>query len=189
MIDRKHEAVALIDMDGTLADFDGQMQRDLESMRGPGESQTIIGFHGDPPHIEARKNAIKRQPHWWRKLPKLEKGFNIVTMLRTHGFKLMILTKGPYNTTASWTEKVDWCREHIPDAQITVTEDKGLVYGKLLVDDWPLYIKRWLEWRPRGLVIMPDQPWNQNFEHPNVFRYRGDADDVELKMRLQKIVG
>lgn len=187
-MDTPNERIALIDMDGTIADYDGQMRRDLDLMRSPGESDVIVGFHDDPPHIEARKNAIKRQPNWWRNLPRLEDGFEIVDALRGYGFKLMILTKGPYNTTSSWTEKVDWCRVHIRDAQITITEDKGLVYGKVLVDDWPPYVTRWLEWRPRGLVIMPDRPWNKDFNHPNVFRYRGDADAAELVTRLQRIV-
>jgi hypothetical protein len=101
----------------------------------------------------------------------------------------MILTKGPYNATSAWTEKVQWCREHIYYVPITITEDKSLVYGKVLVDDWPPYVTQWLEWRPRGLVIMPDQPWNQDFIHPNVFRYRGHQDDIDLKARLKQITG
>tara|TARA_Y100000310_G_C20512920_1_gene729762 strand:+ start:436 stop:588 length:153 start_codon:yes stop_codon:yes gene_type:complete len=49
---------------------------------------------------------------------------------------------------------------------MTITEDKGIVYGKVLVDDYPCYIKRWLENRPRGLVIMPAHSYNRDFEHP-----------------------
>ena len=184
---QQHELIALVDMDGTIADYDGQMKRDLELMRGPDESEVTVGFHDDPPHIEARKNAIKKQPGWWRNLPKLNRGFHVVEVLREHGFKLMILTKGPYNATSSWTEMVEWCREHISDAQMIIAEDKGVVYGKLLVDDWPPYVKRWLQWRPRGLVIMPDQPWNQDCNHPNILRYRGIEDDAELLKRLQAI--
>ena len=49
-------------------------------------------------------------------------------------------------------EKVQWCDRHLADFphQITITMDKGLVYGKLLVDDWPDYVLRWLRWRKRG---------------------------------------
>jgi len=179
------ERIALIDMDGTIADLDGQMQQDLEKMRSPGEPPFVPGPQDDPPHIEARKNAIKRQPGWWRHLPTLRDGFRIVHALQEAGFSLMILTKGPYKTTSAWTEKVDWCREHIPDAQVTIGEDKGLVYGAVLVDDWPLYIQGWLAHRPRGLVIMPDQPWNKDFHHPNVFRYRGPEDDLGMEQRIQ----
>lgn len=37
------EAVVLIDMDGTLADFDGQMLSDLRRMMSPGEMDTPAG--------------------------------------------------------------------------------------------------------------------------------------------------
>ena len=184
---KKHNRVALIDMDGTLADFDGQMRRDLSAMQGPNEPDPVFGPTDDFHHIEARKNAIKAKPGWWRSLPALPDGFRVLEMLRSHEFRLVILTKGPFKTTAAWSEKVDWCRAYIPDASVTITEDKGLVYGKILVEDWPPYIEQWLEWRERGLVILMDRPWNQDLHHPNVFRYRGQQDDVELGRRLREI--
>ena len=55
------------------------------------------------------------------------------------------------------------------------------------MDDWPEYIKPWLEWRPRGLVIMPDQPWNQDFEHPQVVRHTDD-NLAEVEARLLTVV-
>ena len=180
--------IALIDMDGTVADYDGQMQADLEMLRCPEEPvYDDLGPGKHPPHIERRMQLIKRQPNWWRNLPELKAGMQIVEVLRELGFSLHVLTKGPYNTTTAWTEKVNWVREHLPDAQITITEEKGLVYGKLLVDDWPPYIESWLAHRPRGLVIMPAHPWNKTFTHPRVIRYEGRVTD-NLWEELQKIV-
>jgi hypothetical protein len=49
-----------------------------------------------------------------------------------------------------------------------------LVYGKVLYDDFPPYILRWLEWRPRGKVLMLDAQHNRDFTHPNVFRCTRD---------------
>ena len=76
-------------------------------------------------------------------------------------------------------EKVQWCERHLQPRfpiQITITEDKGLVDGAVLVDDHPGYVLRWLEFRPDGCVIPPDQPWNRDFQHPRVLRYAGDRD-------------
>ena len=56
----------------------------------------------------------------------------------------------------------------MPLADVTVTHDKGLVYGKVLFDDYPPYIERWLEHRPRGKVLMLETPYNRSFSHPNV---------------------
>jgi hypothetical protein len=66
---------------------------------------------------------------------------------------------------------------------VTITHDKGLVYGAVLVDDWPDYILKWLEHRPRGLVIMPAHDHNAGFTHHNVVRYDGtNIDEVKARM-------
>ena len=73
------------------------------------------------------------------------------------------------------------------DQRITITQDKGLVYGKVLVDDYPVYVVRWLEWRPRGLVIMPANPSNVRFTHPNVIRYDStNIDEVKAAIKAAK---
>jgi FMN phosphatase YigB (HAD superfamily) len=181
------ELIALVDMDGTLCDYDGALRAGLLQLRSPGESEEPVGHDDGPPWLEARKNLIKRQMGWWRNLARLEDGFYLIARLKWHRFRLVVLTKGPFNTTSAWTEKVEWCREHLPGVGVTLTEDKGLVYGKVLVDDWPPYVERWLTWRPRGLVIMPDRPWNQGYTHPNVFRFRGDKDAIALDQKLEEI--
>ena len=97
----------------------------------------------------------------------------------------MILSKGPRSNPDAWAEKIVWCRRNMPDDDygITLTDDKGLVYGKVLVDDWPKYVGRWLTWRRRGLVVMPAHPYNAGFEHPQVVRYDG-TNLQEVRERL-----
>ena len=189
------ERIALVDMDGTIADFDGQLQKDLDAMRAPGEQpyETHPGDH--PDYIEARASAIKRVPGWWRNLPRYEPGFRIVDLLKGYDFRIHILTKGPFHNTGAWAEKVDWVRVNLPEATISITEDKGLSYGAVLVDDWAPYALRWLEHRPRGLVIMPAHPWNEGFDHPrgkhpNVVRFTGTLESLEeVKLRIEKRLG
>lgn len=167
------EPIALVDLDGTLADFDGSMAAKLAALRSPGEDPDIEAYGKEKhPWLEARRDVIKSQPGFWRNLPRITDGFAVLEMIRRVGFEVHVLTKGPFRTTMAWTEKVEWCRANLPDIPVTITEDKGLVYGRVLFDDWPPYIERWLAWRPRGLVIMLDHPWNQGFEHPNVLRYK-----------------
>lgn len=178
------EPIALIDLDGTLADFDGAMAEKLSSLRSPGEDPALEVYGQEKhPWLEARRDAIKARPGFWRSLARIPDGFAVLEMIRQVGFEIHILTKGPTKTTSAWTEKVEWCQAHVPGVPITVTLDKGLVYGRVLFDDWPPYIERWLAWRPRGLVIMLDHPWNQGFEHPNVFRYK------RLNDRHQELYG
>jgi hypothetical protein len=173
------DPIALIDLDGTVADFDGAMRAGLEKLAMPGEdvSPEALDANRKLPYMRARRRLIKSQQGFWRNLPVLECGMeDVVDTMRRLGFRLVVLTKGPQRTTGAWTEKVEWAQEHIPDASVCIVEgreDKGLVYGRVLFDDWPDYIEAWLKWRPRGLVIMTDQLWNRDFEHPNVFRFNG----------------
>lgn len=56
---------------------------------------------------------------------------------------------------------------------------KGLVYGSVLVDDWPPYVYRWLRWRKAGWCVMPTKEWNAKGMHRQVLRYDGaNLDEV-----------
>jgi len=195
--EREAEKIALIDLDGTLADYDGAMKLGLAKMQSPFEyahtGERVQLYDDTPEWLEARMKLIKNQPGFWRTLPQIPMGMLVYALLGELGYRRMILTKGPRNTTAAWTEKVDWCRVNVPDADITVTHDKGLVYGKVLFDDYPPYITRWLEWRPRGHVLMLATPYNQGFAHPNVLRidpsHFGETTRMQVYAFLDSVVG
>jgi len=178
------DMIGLVDMDGTVADLDSAMQKGLAKLASPGEPTFT---HGDdlPDWMEARRRLVMMQPGFWRNLHRLELGFEIVQCLEHHDFNIHVLTKGPSNKPLAWSEKVEWCREHLPQANVTITEDKSHYYGKTLVDDWLPYGLPWLKHRKRGLLIVPAQPWNVDAEtlHPNIFRYDGSN-----KARLRAVV-
>lgn len=184
------EKVCLCDLDGTLCDYEGQLVRDLNAIAGPDDFPIENLYSTDwPDWFENRINIIRRVPGWWLGLNKIKLGFDILDYCRYVGFDIRILTKGPRRTRNAWTEKVDWCHEHVmpnhPEAQVTITEDKGLVYGRVLVDDYIPYMERWLQWRPRGLGVVPAQKWNEGYSHPNVIRYTGENSD-ELLRELER---
>lgn len=185
-MDKPAEPIALVDMDGTLCDYDGKMREQLAAIRAPEETE-IADWDGSP-HMSNRRRMIKNLPGFWEDLEPLDLGFQVVEALRQLEFDIHILTKGPADPAAAWGEKVNWCRRYIPDVPITITSDKGLAYGKVLVDDWPPYFLRWLEWRPRGLVVIPAQRWNTEYAdpapHPNCIRYDGtNLDAVVERLR------
>ena len=67
------------------------------------------------------------------------------------------------------------CEEQpeLAEADIRLTMNKGLVYGKLLFDYFPDYMTKWRRHRPRGLGIMPVNPYNVAYSQPNVVKYDG----------------
>lgn len=172
--------IALIDMDGTVADYVGQLFRDLNSLAGPMEpkyrpSHSSLSDLEKQPHLKSRMELIKRSPRWYRNLPPISEGMRVVQLLRETGFDLQVLTKGPWKNSKAWADKVKWCREHIPDAEVHITGSqtgKSLVYGKVFMDDYPAYLQGWLEHRPQGLAIMPVTRENRDAfrNHPQVFR-------------------
>ncbi len=181
--------IALVDMDGTLCDYEGALKKEIAKLLNYGslplDKDWAILY-------EDLINTIKKVPGFWRGLSRIELGFKIVDMLKANGFELHVLTKGPYKTTSAWTEKVEWCRDNLPGVPVTITEDKSLMYGKILVDDWPSYCEKWLKWRPRGLVIMPAYDYNKGFElkYPGqVIRTAGlDGNDLDyVEAAIKKV--
>jgi hypothetical protein len=184
--------IALFDMDGTLADYQGTIVKDLNCLRSPTEDEFTIASIQEPvPNwLEARMDLIKAQPGWWIKLPQLADGFKVLKYAAMLGFTLQVCTKGPWKAVSGWTEKVIWCRENIDPLgftgrgiDITTTMDKSQVYGTVLVEDWVPYVRGWLRWRKRGIVILLDRPYNQGFEHPQVTRVNFDKPETVENMR------
>lgn len=165
--------IAYFDLDGTLVDYDAAMQRDLARLRAPSEPNVKYGWGDTPSHILARMDLIKIREEWWENLPRFQLGWDVLEAVNKIGFRVMVLTQGPRTKPAAWSGKVKWCAKHLPDTEVIITRDKGLNYGRVLVDDYPEYVQRWLEWRPRGIVIMPANDYNDGFEHERVVRYDG----------------
>jgi len=172
--------IALFDMDGTLADYNGQMKRDLKKLSSPNEPESFVDFSDQPRWVEARMDCIKNSPDWWLNLPIINSGYQILQAALELDYEVHVLTKGPYRTTSAWTQKVQWCRQHLPkEVKVTITEDKSLVYGRVLVDDYPGYVEKWLEYRPRGLALMPSYDYNAGFNPKNVYKYTQENVDYD----------
>ena len=166
----KLKPIALFDMDGSLCDYDGALIRDLKKLQSPNEEDIVdLRLMEKQPHLKERMDLIKKQVGWWENLEPLDLGLRIYRILGDLGFRIHILTQGPTKTTSAWTEKIKWCNKYLNTTDITITRDKGLVYGKILVDDFPDYAFAWLKYRPRGFVIMPKNSQNKDIEHPNIF--------------------
>ncbi|MDE1827899.1 MAG: hypothetical protein KGH65_01935 [Candidatus Micrarchaeota archaeon] len=185
MRSEQEERVALFDMDGTLVDYIGQLSKDLGKLGAPGEPEITDDLDDLPYHMQNRADVIRSSADWWRTLPRLELGWDILNAARELDYRIMILTQGPRRNAAAWTGKKLWIDENLgPDVDVTITRDKGLVYGKVLVDDFPKYVERWLKWRKNGLVIMPAREINRNFTHPQVVKYDGtNMDEVRDALR------
>jgi len=163
----------LFDMDGTIVDHTGPLIRDLAKIQSPCELPVKRHDDNEPDWVKERKRLIRSQRGWWLNLPRIELGFDIYRAARMIGFQINILTKGPWTCSHAWTEKVQWVRQNLDeDVKITISEDKSIVYGRVLVDDYIPYVSKWLKHRPRGLVVMVANEDNENYTKAKI-------DDME----------
>lgn len=174
--------IALVDLDRTLADYDEALQRDFDLLCSPNEEKTQL-INDDESYIKNRINLIRNQPNWWFNLKPIKSGFDVYNLFKELDYDIHILSKGPWSSPNAWTEKYNWCRKYLgDDIQVTVCAKKSLVYGKVLFDDYPDYAVSWLEHRPRGLVIMPQNERNSSFFHPNVLKYNNNLEEIRNKL-------
>jgi 5'(3')-deoxyribonucleotidase len=164
----KDDPLALIDLDGTIADYNTKMDKELARLVAPGET----GVKGE--YLENRRKLISSRPGFYLNLKPLKLGFEVLDLVRTIGFELVVLTKASVDVPNSWSEKVQWAQKYLPDASITISQTKELVYGRVLVDDWPEYYEAWLQNRPKGLVIAVAHPHNDRpTKDQRIIRYDG----------------
>lgn len=182
------EDIVLFDMDGTLVDYEKTLNADMARLEAPNEPSYIEFSRGQlPDYLEARADLIRGRVSWWANLPKLNIGFDIWHLCTRLDLRKVILTQGSRKNPKSWMGKKMWIDSNISsETDVTITRDKSLMYGKVLVDDYPDYITKWLKWRPRGLVIMPAHYYNEGFEHVQVVRYNGgNYREVEKAIMLK----
>lgn len=185
--------VALFDMDGVLFDYEGQLRRDLDVITSDVEKEEykleekdIWELEKIAPWMKKRIDLIKNQPDWWRLLPKFKLGWDVYEAAVEIGFCTQILTKGPRSRPVAWGEKHQCIIDHLgDDVPVNVVgKNKAHYYGRVLVDDYPDYVEGWLEFRPRGLAIMPLHDYNKRFLHSNIIHYDGQNLE-EVKKALQ----
>ncbi len=174
-------------MDGTLFDHENSLKIELEKIRCPEEPVIPFNFKNNPRYLQNRINLIYNSESFWSEMPKFKLGWDILGIANELGYHIMILTQGPKRNPAAWSGKKKCIDKHFgEDVDITLTRDKSLVYGKVLVDDYPGYIDRWLQWRKRGLVVMPANESNKDYFHPQVIRYDG-TNLEEVRSAMEKI--
>jgi hypothetical protein len=189
MKEEKESPIALIDLDGTLIDYKSDLKRDLLKLKGPDEPESWEDDK-EPKYIKARMDLIRASSDWWENLTPLQRGLDVVLVMRQLGFRIVVCTQGPKKNAEAWKGKMLWVQKNlIYPTDIIITRDKGLIYGNVLMDDYPGYITNWLKHRPRGLVIMPAHDYNKDFAHKNVIRDDGSVNaTVAIQKALQEIL-
>jgi 5'(3')-deoxyribonucleotidase len=184
------DKIVQIDLDNTLCDWDGSMIRDMLRVLPPDMCHLVDRWMNEdrrnrPEWVENLMSVVRTQAGWWRNLEPLELGMHLLDLVREKWkWEINILTKGPATKPAAWAEKVEWCAKHVGSVPVTICANKSLVYGRVLIDDYPPYMRQWLEHRPNGLGLMPAHSYNADFEHPNILRVKSIDDFGRVRNAL-----
>lgn len=188
----KIETIVLFDMDDTLFDHNGQLIRDLEKLSNPSEPKlTESNLFKLPQYIRERTFRIREKKEWWANLPRFQLGWDIWNLTEELDYSREILTKANLKNPAMWMGKVECIVKNMGDrTPLTITSSsKSRHYGRVLVDDFPEYCSNWLNYRPRGLVIMPAHEYNKHFSHPQLIRYDGtnleEVREALIRIKVQ----
>ena len=93
---KRSEPVALFDIDGTLANYDLALKRDMKALRFPMEPPYAGVPHDSAPvYLRNRATLIKSAESWWATLEPLELGFDIWRTAGDIGYRRVILTQAP----------------------------------------------------------------------------------------------
>ena len=88
----RSDNIALIDLDGTVCDHDGALERDLNLLRSPSEPLINISKWRDkskmPSHISSRTYMIRDRSCWWRDLPPIKQGMDLVGAMSKMGYRI-----------------------------------------------------------------------------------------------------
>ena len=106
--------IALFDLDGTMANYDEAMLRDLGKIQSPQETLEHP-LHGEsqPKWLLTRMDMIRSVGGWWLNLSPLQLGFDVYAVVQELDYEIHVLTKGNLRISNAWKEKVEWVRKHL----------------------------------------------------------------------------
>lgn len=158
--------VALLDVDGVLADFHRPTLDFVEREFGVRHSlsdfptwdiiETVGRQH--QPAIEAHWMT----PGWCRDIPTYEGAVDGVGTLREVADVYFVTAQMTHSPYWMW-ERVQWLKEHFgaDDKHVVFTLSKHLVRGDVLVDDKASNIAPWVAAHPDKQGVLWSQPFNR----------------------------
>lgn len=187
-------AVYAVDIDDTLADFNGKLRRIYNKRYLP---HRIDRNHFNLCDIDEcfdeltahRLKDIFNEKGFFSDLKLLPGAFEVVNALIQRNHSIYLVTAPPRRANlggakavnpGAATEKISWIMQKFPKlAQNTViTSHKYLIKADMLIDDNVNNIRGWCQAHPQGIGYLIDQPWNRAYQELPTNSCRGSLKDV-----------
>jgi 5'-nucleotidase len=167
----------LIDLDSIVADFWTPLLREYNAAYN--DSRTIADMKSYmlednvKPECGAKIDEIISSPGFFQNMPVLPGALNGISRIRSQ-FDVVFVTAPFGGNTASGTEKIEWCKEHlgVSHKDVMLTHKKDLVMGHALIDDGPHNIEAYRTRHPNTPILTIAYPYNYSVNHL-CYRYDG----------------
>ena len=136
--------IILVDMDNTLADFDGALL-DIWRKLYPNEFYVPLNerknFHSHkdyPEHLQSKIQEICHSQNFIYNLPPIPGGIEAVKEMLAEGHDIRFCTSYLFDYNYCVFEKYQWIEKYFGKEaieRIILTRDKTLIYGDFLIDD------------------------------------------------------
>lgn len=170
--------ILLIDMDGVLADFEGQTQRKGREAGLDAGQLALVATRTtwdmlDLPtlHVEPLR-ALWYAPGFFASMDPILGALDTTRDLMDRHDVFFCSAPLPRHATCA-QEKLAWLDAHLGHAasqRLVLTHDKTLVYGDVLVDDKPVITG---VRKPDWTHVLFDQPYNRTYLHPQRMNWEG----------------
>ncbi len=155
---------ALLDVDGVVADFTGDLLRAINSPLTEADitQWDLFALLGD--RAEAARDVCK-QDVFWRHMTLVPGAPEGVAKLQAEGYEIVWVTS-PYYACVTWEDaRRDWLYRTFGSGprQMISTSLKYLVHGDVLIDDKPSHVTDWMK-TTDGIAYLYDRPHNQDHD-------------------------
>jgi len=141
------KVIVLVDMDGTIADFDQRALQLMKQRHGKAfdvEHSTLKSFPFAANFDASYKRPISSmlsEENFFRSFQPIDGAIQALKEMQAHESIEVFFCTAPIRANPFCaSEKMEWIREHLGDdwvARIIITSDKSLVRGDILIDDAP----------------------------------------------------
>jgi 5'(3')-deoxyribonucleotidase len=153
-----HNKIALIDVDGVLANIHGSLAEQMDC--------SFVHTWNSPQNSDEANNQlnhIKSRQSFWEEVPRIQTGFEIVSLVKSHGYEVHFVSGIPKCGGRALVGKLNWINRAFPGYPFHLTQDRSILKAHLLVDDGPDFVKPFMQKNPGTKVLMPQWDYNQEF--------------------------
>lgn len=175
--------VILIDMDGTLVDWDLGFAQNWKSRSTIDRSLSYSMEKCVPAEFEKEATQLFHQKGFFLNLPWMEGAKQALHEMEAAGLQIFLCTSPIRTSRYCAQEKMEWVRKHLGESwldRLILCQDKTTVKGDILIDDKPLD-----QLSPGGKhtaaswkQVLFDAPYNRQLRAPRISVWRNWRDVI-----------